>query len=55
MMQKIAWWVLVQVLRFWCNRYIDKWERVCLITEYGPVFLSIDRETPWPESFDHIV
>lgn len=54
-MQKITWWLLIKVLRFWCNRYLDQWERVCLETDYGQVYVSIDRKTPWPESFDVIL
>lgn len=50
--ERLAWWALVRVCHFWATRYLDQWDKFRLDTEYGPVYVGLERETMWPESFD---
>jgi hypothetical protein len=51
-MERIAWWLLMLATRWWANRYLDQWTKFRLHTAYGPVYVSLERETLWPECFD---
>lgn len=46
-----AWIRLVHAARDWAN-HMDQWERFKFPTEYGPVYVSIDRSVHYPDSFD---
>lgn len=35
-------------------KHLDQWEKVKFDTEYGPVYLSISRSDPFPDSFDRL-
>jgi hypothetical protein len=47
----IAWIRLVHAARDWAN-HMDQWERFKFTTNYGPVYVSVDRSVPYPDSFD---
>jgi hypothetical protein len=44
----------VRLLHIWGNRYLDQFDMVQFPTRYGPVYVTIGRSTPWPDSFDPI-
>lgn len=50
--ERIAWWLLIRVCRWWSTRYMDQWTKMRLRTDYGPVFISIMRMDPYPHTFD---
>ncbi len=35
-------------------QHLDQWEKVKFDTDYGPVYLSISRSDPFPDSFDSL-
>ena len=51
-MQWLTWKLLIWSSRRWANRYMDQWTKYRLKTLYGPLFVSLMRETPWPDSYD---
>lgn len=51
MMESLAWWLLVRVTRWWSTRYMDQWDKFQFETKYGTVYVGLERETPWPDSF----
>lgn len=49
--EDIAWIRLVHAARDWAN-HMDQWERFKFDTDYGPVYVSVDRSVPYSDSFD---
>jgi len=37
-------WLFIKLLRWFCTRRLDQWERWKIPTKYGPVYVSISRE-----------
>jgi hypothetical protein len=54
MMQWLTWRILLWATRRWGNLYMDQWTKFTLRTTYGPLFVSLERSTPWPDSFDDL-
>jgi hypothetical protein len=52
MMERLTWRIMLWATRRWATRYMDQWTKYRLRTEFGPVYVGLERATPWPESFD---
>ena len=55
MLEWLTWNLLVWVSRVWATRYMDQWTKFQFNTMYGKVYVGIERETPYPESFSDLV
>jgi hypothetical protein len=45
-----AWFEFVKAAKEF-SRYLDQWEKFKFETPHGPVYVSISREDPYPDSF----
>lgn len=54
MFEKIVWYMLVKLLKYYGDNYLDQWDKIQFKTDYGPVYVSISREAEYPDSFDKI-
>jgi len=49
----IAWNAFVAAARGFAL-HLDQWEKIKFETSYGPVYVSISRSDPYPDSFSEI-
>jgi hypothetical protein len=50
-----AWQGLIQAAYRWATQHMDQWEKVKFQTEFGMVYLTIDRKGDgYPLSFDFV-
>ena len=54
MMENIIWKFMITLVRIWANRYMDQWEQVKFKTPNGMIYLSIQRDTQYPNSYNEI-
>lgn len=48
-----AWFAFVAAAKEFAL-YLDQWEKIKFETSYGPVYVSISRSDPYPDSFTEI-
>ena len=48
-----SWNALVAAARVWAN-HMDQWDKFKFQTDHGPVYVTIGRSDPWPDSFDQV-
>ena len=36
----------------WAENHLDQFEHVVFQSKFGPIYLSLTMETPWPNSFE---
>jgi hypothetical protein len=45
---------LLKAAKRWSELHMDQWEKLKFKTEYGVVYLSLTRETLFPDDFDEV-
>jgi hypothetical protein len=48
-----AWDALVAAARAWAE-HLDQWDKFKFQTDYGPVYVTVGREDPYPDSFEDL-
>lgn len=51
-MKVIKFWLLKMLLKSFCEKDMDQFEMWQVDTTYGPVFISITRETNYPNAYE---
>ena len=46
--------LMIKLIRIWATRYMDQWEQVKFNTPYGMIYVSIRRDTIYPDSYDDL-
>jgi len=54
MIEKIIFWLLIKLLRIYGEKYLDQWTKIKFKSSFGPVYVSIMRSDPYPDSFDDL-
>lgn len=50
----LRWRLLMFAVRQWAEHELDQWEKIRFKTQYGEIFLTIERKTQYPDSFDSL-
>lgn len=51
--EDLAWNTLIRAAIQWAQ-HLDQWDKFQFDTKFGPVYVSISRETQYPESYDRV-
>lgn len=51
---RLVWWLMIRLSRRWASRHMDQFESVKFADEWGTIYLSLSRETPYPNSFEPV-
>lgn len=52
-MRQLSWYCLIKSVHWW-SKYLDQWTKFKFETEYGTIYVSIERENMYPDSFEEI-
>lgn len=54
LMARMVWWMLIRVAHMWTSDFMDQWEQVQFETKNGTIYLTLTRQTEWPEAFERV-